>query len=351
MLIFGLKQTGSFSHFRTWGFPKNRQFLDTNTWAVPRISINLGFMMPVLTPARVASSLGGIFFWTNMYSWVQEWRFITQLPTCQLAGCHWTYKQIIFRLFFSDMANPPKGWKTSHKVVFKVSKFPKNDFAFSIFFVTFFPYKKNNGKMLKKKLSRFEIQQKCCRISTLPSRETKGQATGSMATVRIATLLVTDWRLINVNVFQRRCFFPLKRKLRIWRGMCILRYDLIRNALYWIATLVCVCLVGVKICSFWILTPTPHQVPTPYQGPLNITSTMHTLVSSESKPYKGIHKKSRCMNSIEPNLQTIHLNYVYIYIHLDPPRGAKWMPLINPLRFKHHPLGGCWYIIIHIYIL
>ena len=38
---------------------------------------------------------------------------------------------------------------------------------------------------------------------------------------------------------------------------------------------------------------------------------------------------------------------VYIYIYLDPPRGAKWMvkgATKQPLRVQTPPLGGCWYV-------
>ena len=41
-------------------------------------------------------------------------------------------------------------------------------------------------------------------------------------------------------------------------------------------------------------------------------------------------------------------------IYLDPPRGAKWIAkgaTKRPLRFQTPPLGGCWYIYIHIYVL
>ena len=45
-------------------------------------------------------------------------------------------------------------------------------------------------------------------------------------------------------------------------------------------------------------------------------------------------------------------NKYYIYMYLDPPRGAKWMlkgATKQPLRVQTPPLGGCWYI-IYIYI-
>ena len=43
--------------------------------------------------------------------------------------------------------------------------------------------------------------------------------------------------------------------------------------------------------------------------------------------------------------------YIYIYMYLDPPRGAKWMlkgATKQPLRVQTPPLGGCWYIYIYM---
>ena len=59
--------------------------------------------------------------------------------------------------------------------------------------------------------------------------------------------------------------------------------------------------------------------------------------------YKGLPAWCERFNSAEQIIRR------YIYIYLDPPRGAKWMvrgATKQPLRVQTPPLGGCWYIYI-----
>ena len=68
-----------------------------------------------------------------------------------------------------------------------------------------------------------------------------------------------------------------------------------------------------------------------------------------------LHRSDKIViiNSIESACLSLNMcACMYIYIYLDPPRGAKWMvkgAIKQPLRVQTPPLGGCWYIYIYLF--